>query len=72
MNFIHTDDAPAAVGPYSQAVEANGYLFLSGQIGINPASARIEGKTVAEQAEQACKNIGAVLAKAGSGFERVI
>lgn len=72
MEVIHSENAPAAVGPYSQAVCANGVLYLSGQIGINPAAGRIEGTTVREQAEQVCMNIGAVLAKAGLDFSAVV
>lgn len=72
MKVIHTDNAPAALGPYSQAVEANGFLYLSGQIGINPATSEIEGKNVTEQAEQICKNIEAVLKAAGKDFSSVV
>ncbi|MCH5290592.1 MAG: RidA family protein [Treponema sp.] len=72
MEVIHSENAPAEVGPYSQAVCANGVLYLSGQIGINPAAGRIEGTTVREQAEQVCMNIGAVLAKAGLDFSAVV
>ena len=72
MEVIHTDKAPAAVGPYSQAVSTGKLLFLSGQIALNPASGKIEAQTVSEQAEQACRNIGAVLAAAGADFSAVV
>lgn len=72
MKKISTDKAPAALGPYSQAVESNGFLYLSGQIGINPETSEIEGKNVTEQAEQICKNIEAVLTAAGTDFSAVV
>ena len=61
MKFTNTDKAPAAVGPYSQAVAANGLLFTSGQIALDPATGEIVGANVQEQAEQVMKNLGAVL-----------
>ena len=64
--------APSAIGPYSQAVEANGMLYTSGQIAINPESGNIEGADIVSQTEQVMKNLGAVLAKAGVGFDNVI
>ena len=67
---IHTDKAPAAIGPYSQAVKVGNLLFISGQIPVDPATGAIpEG--IAAQAEQSCKNVGAILEAAGSGFDRV-
>ena len=69
--IIHTDLAPKAVGPYSQAVEANGMLFISGQIPINPQTGTIpEG--IEAQTEQVMQNIEAILTEAGYGFEHVI
>ena len=65
MKTIHTDQAPAAVGPYSQAIEANGVLYCSGQIAINPAEGKIVATTIEEQAEQCCRNVEAVLKEAG-------
>ncbi len=65
MKTIHTNDAPAAVGPYSQAIQAGNTLYLSGQIAINPAEGKIVAATIEEQAEQCCRNIEAVLAAAG-------
>ena len=67
MKVIHTDQAPAAVGPYSQAIEANGVLYCSGQIAINPAEGKIVAKTIEEQAEQCCRNVEAVLKEAWHG-----
>ena len=72
MEKINTNLAPAAVGPYSQAILTRGYLFLSGQIGINPLSGKIEGTSISEQAEQACKNISTILSAAGYGFDAVV
>ncbi len=69
---ISTPKAPAAIGPYSQAIETEGYLFTSGQIPINPATGEIEGTTIEEQAEQVMKNIGAVLEEAGLTFANVV
>jgi 2-iminobutanoate/2-iminopropanoate deaminase len=72
MKTIHTDQAPAAIGPYSQAMVSGGLVFTSGQIPADPASGEIVGANVTAQAEQAMQNLGAVLAAAGSGFERVV
>ena len=69
---VYTDQAPAAIGPYSQAVKANGFLFTSGQIPINPVTGRIESQDIAGQATQACENVGAILNAAGTDFTRVI
>jgi 2-iminobutanoate/2-iminopropanoate deaminase len=70
--IISTPNAPAAIGPYSQAIEANGFLFISGQIPINPAIGKIETTTAAEQTEQIFTNIQAILNEAGYTFEQVI
>ncbi len=69
---VHTDKAPAAIGPYSQAVVFGNTLYTSGQIPINPATGEIEVKTVSEQTEQACKNLAEVLSAAGSGLDKVV
>ena len=61
MKFTNTDKAPAALGPYSQAVAVNGLLFTSGQIALDPATGEVVGTNVQEQAEQVMKNLGAVL-----------
>lgn len=72
IETLHTESAPAAIGPYSQAKIVNGILYASGQIAINPASGEVEAKTVEEQTEQVCKNIGEILKAAGSDFSKVI
>lgn len=72
MKIIHTDNAPAAVGPYSQAILAGSTLYCSGQIAINPAEGKIVATTIAEQAEQCCRNVEAVLAAAGTDIEHVV
>lgn len=70
---IHiTTEAPAPIGPYSQAVESGGFLFCSGQIALDPKSGDVLQGGVAEQAELVMKNINAVLTSAGLGFENVI
>lgn len=71
MNRIETSKAPGAIGPYSQAYEAGGFIFTSGQLPVLPADGTIpEG--IAAQAEQSCRNVGAILEAAGSGFGNVI
>ena len=72
LKKIATDKAPAAIGPYSQAIAAGDFLFASGQIPINPATDAVEAETIAEQTEQACKNMGEVLKEAGSSFDQVV
>ncbi|MBR3402035.1 MAG: RidA family protein [Parasporobacterium sp.] len=72
MNKIHTDKAPAAVGPYSQAIEINGLLYTSGQIALDPVSGELVGKTIEEQAEQVMKNLVAILEAAGTKPENVV
>lgn len=72
MNTIETTSAPAAAGPYSQAISANGLIFCSGQLGIDPATGKVPGVGAAAQAEQALKNIAAVLLAAGSGMDKVV
>lgn len=72
MKTIHTDKAPAAVGPYFQAKVAGGFLFASGQVAINPATGSVVEGGIEAQTEQVCKNIEAVLAEAGSDFSKVI
>jgi 2-iminobutanoate/2-iminopropanoate deaminase len=69
---IHTIQAPKAVGPYSQAIEANGILFISGQIPINPASGTIVEGGIKEQTHQVMKNIEAILSEAGYTFDDVV
>lgn len=69
---LHTDLAPAAVGPYSQATVANKMIFTSGQIPINPKTGKIEATTIEEQTEQVMQNLHCVLAEGGVAFDRVI
>lgn len=69
---IHTDNAPAAVGPYSQAIVAGGMLYTSGQIALDPATGEIVGDDIKAQAEQVMKNLAAVLTEAGTSQENVI
>ena len=69
---VSTEKAPAAIGPYSQAIVAGGVLYTSGQIPVNPETNAIAGNTIEEQAEQVLKNLGAVLAEAGTTFEKVV
>lgn len=72
MNIISTDKAPAAIGPYSQAIVTGNMLFASGQIPINPATGAVEAQTIEEQTEVVCKNIGEILAAAGTSYEKVV
>ncbi len=72
MEYISTDKAPAAIGPYSQAIKAGGFVFASGQIPINPADGEIDTTTITEQAERVCRNIGEILNAAGTDFEHVV
>lgn len=72
LKKIATDKAPAAIGPYSQAIVCGDMVFTSGQIGIDPACGEITGKDVREQTEQVMKNLTAVLAAAGSSMELAI
>jgi len=70
--IVATTLAPAAIGPYSQAVRAGEFVFLSGQIALDPATGEMVGETAAEQAERVMENIGAVLAAAGLAFSQVV
>lgn len=72
LKKIFTDKAPAAIGPYSQGIIANGLLFASGQIPIDPATGEIEGDDIAAQAERVMKNIGALLEEAGTDYRNVV
>ncbi|HDQ93253.1 MAG TPA: RidA family protein [Synergistetes bacterium] len=69
---VATEKAPAAIGPYSQAVWANDILFVSGQIPIDPKNGEMSGKNAAEQAEQVLKNVGAILESQGLSFANVV
>ena len=70
--IVHTNNAPEAIGPYSQAVTVGNLVFTSGQIAINPASGAVEATTIEEQTEQVCKNLKAVLEASGSSLEKVV
>ena len=72
MNIIHTDKAPAAIGPYSQAVVTGSYLFTSGQIPVDPATGAVVEGGIEAQARQVFTNLGAVLEAAGTSFDRVV
>lgn len=72
MKYVATTNAPGAIGPYSQAVKANGMLFTSGQIPINPATGNVEATTIADQTAQVCENLKAVLEAAGTSFDKVV
>lgn len=71
LKAIATTEAPAALSAYSQAVQANGFVFVSGQLGIDPATGELDGVTAADQAARALKNITNILAAAGCGLEHV-
>ena len=72
MTTISTKNAPAAIGPYSQAIEINGLVFTSGQIALDPATGEIVGTTIEEQTEQVMKNLGAILKEAGATYENAV
>ncbi len=72
LNKISTDKAPAAIGPYSQAITVGNMLFTSGQIPINPESGNIEAVGISAQTEQVMKNLGEVLTAAGTSFEKAV
>jgi 2-iminobutanoate/2-iminopropanoate deaminase len=70
--IINTASAPAPIGPYSQSVKAGGFLFISGQIAINPATGNVEANSIEEETHQAMKNIEAILNEAGLDFSAVV
>jgi len=70
--IIQTDKAPAAIGPYSQAVKANGFVFVSGQIPLDPATGQLVGGDIRDQARQSLRNVEQILAAAGSSMSRVV
>lgn len=69
---VNTDKAPAAIGPYSQALIAGGMVYTSGQIAINPSSGQVEAQDIAAQTRQVCENLAAVLEAAGSSLEKAV
>ena len=72
LKKVYTSNAPEAIGPYSQAIICGNMLFTSGQIPINPASGNVEAEGITAQATQVMKNLSAVLAEAGTSFEKVV
>ncbi len=72
MKTFETKKAPAAIGPYSQAKMAGNFVFASGQIPVDPATGEVAGDKIETQAEQSCKNVGAILEEAGLTFDNVI
>jgi 2-iminobutanoate/2-iminopropanoate deaminase len=72
MDYVATPDAPNAIGPYSQAVKANGLVYTSGQIALDPATGNLVDGTFEEQVHRVFRNLAAVLKEAGSSFDRVL
>lgn len=72
MDYVATPDAPKAIGPYSQAVKANGLVYTSGQIALDPATGNLVDGSFEEQVHRVFRNLEAVLKEAGSGFDRVL
>lgn len=72
MKIVHTDKAPAAIGPYSQGVVANGFLYTAGQIAIDPATGQVVGGGVAAQTERVMANLAAVLSTVGATWANVV
>ncbi len=71
-DVVSTPNAPGAIGPYSQAIKANGFVFISGQVPIDPATGTIVSGGIEQQTEQVLKNLAAILAAAGSSWEKVV
>ena len=72
MKIIATNNAPAAIGPYSQGIVSGSFAYCSGQIPVDPATGEVAGDKIETQAEQSCKNVGAVLAAGGASYEQVV
>ena len=72
LEYVHTDDAPAAIGPYSQAIVVDGWVFCSGQIPLDPESGELSKGSVAEQTDLCLRNLAAVLRQAGSSLQSVV
>ena len=72
LKKVYTSNAPEAIGPYSQAIICGNMLFTSGQVPINPATGNVETEGITDQATQVMKNLAAVLAEAGTTFEKVV
>ncbi|HEY6250779.1 MAG TPA: RidA family protein [Candidatus Angelobacter sp.] len=69
---VSTPNAPKAIGPYSQAIKANGFVFVSGQVAFDPATGNLISGGIQQQAEQVMKNLSAILEAAGSGWDKVV
>ncbi len=72
MEYVSTKKAPEAIGPYSQAVKANGFLFTSGQIAIDPETNEVKAQTIEEQTKRVCENLKAVCEAAGTSLEKAV
>ncbi len=72
LETVRTDDAPAAMGPYSQAVKANGFVFVSGQLALDPGTGQLVGRDIKQQTRRVLENISAILAASGSSLEKVV
>lgn len=72
MEYVSTNNAPGAIGPYSQAVKANGMLFTSGQIAINPKTNTVEADSIEGQTKQVCENLKAIVEEAGTSMDKVV
>lgn len=72
LETLYTDSAPRAIGPYAQAVRANGFLFTAGQIALDPQTMEIVGTDVATQTERVLQNLGAILDEAGADWSKVV
>ena len=72
MEYISTDKAPAAIGPYSQGIVTGNLFFASGQIALDPATGAVKGETITEQTETVCTNIGELLKAAGTSYDKVV
>ncbi|MDD3347863.1 RidA family protein [Oscillibacter sp.] len=72
LQVTHTDNAPAAIGPYSQAIAVNGFLFASGQVALDPKSGETVGTTIEEQAERCCQSVKGILEANGLTFDDVV
>jgi len=72
LGVVTTDQAPAAIGPYSQGIVVNGMVYTAGQVALDPQSGEVVGRTTAEQTEQALQNLAAILRAAGSGLDQVV
>ncbi len=72
LKVVHTDDAPAAIGPYSQAIVCDGWVFASGQVALDPTTGELTGGSVAQQTDRVFRNLSAVLSASGSSLQSVV